>query len=209
MSALRSSSPTLPRLDNGDRLTRDEFHRRYEGMPELKKAELIEGVVYLGSPVSTEHGSADTKLTTWLGIYQAQTDGVAALSNATVLLDDDNEFQPDLCLRRTEHGSSAVEGAYVVGPPELVVEVAASSASRDLHMKKNVYRRNRVREYIVWRVLDGELDWFILRDGVYELLQPDARGVIQSRVFLGLRLAVSSLLAGDFAAVLREQQQAT
>ncbi|MBA4179225.1 MAG: hypothetical protein C0506_01415 [Anaerolinea sp.] len=208
MSALRSTSPSIPCLDNGDRLSRAEFHRRYEAMPHLKKAELIEGVVYLGSPVRIEHSRGDKQLTAWLAAFELTTPDVEACSNASVLFDDDNEFQPDICLRRVAGGTSRVEDGYVTGPPELVVEIAASSVSRDLHMKKEVYRRHGVQEYIVWRVLDEALDWFVLRDGEYVEQKPDARGVIESQVFPGLRLAVTELLAGDFAGVLAEQQAA-
>src|SRR5690242_2783619 len=199
-----SSKHCLPPFENGDRLTRLEFHRRYESAPDLKKAELVEGEVHLGSPVRMEHGDAEGDLGGWLGAYRAKVAGLALSHNGTVVLDEDNELQPDIILRRTAGGTSRAEEGYVFGPPELVVEIAASSVSRDLHTKKNVYRRNRVQEYIVWRVLDGELDWFALHEGEYRLLAPDANGVIHSEVFPGLRLAVAKLLAGDFAGVLAE-----
>jgi Uma2 family endonuclease len=208
MSAARSSSTLLNApFDNGDRLTRVEFHRRYETAPDLKKAELIEGVVYLGSPVRIEHSNAEGELGGWLATYRASVPGLEIPHNGTVVLDEDNEFQPDIMLRRSDGGTSRGEDGYVHGGPELVVEIAASSISRDLHAKKNVYRRNRVQEYIVWRVLDGELDWFALHEGEYRLLTPDKNGVIHSEVFPGLRLAVAKLLAGDFAAVMSEQQR--
>jgi Uma2 family endonuclease len=122
---------------------------------------------------------------------------------ATVRIDADNEFQPDVHLRRTEGGSSAraIDG-YLDGPPELVVEVAASSVSRDLHSKKNVYRRAGVREYIVLRFLDDELDWFELCDGQYIRREPDAAGIIESSQFPGLRLDVPALLEGDLSRLL-------
>lgn len=96
---------------------------------------------------------------------------------------------------------------YVEGAPELVAEVAASSASYDLHAKLNVYRRNGVQEYIVWRPLDRALDWFVLRGGEYAPLVPNAEGVMESERFPGLRLPVAALLAGDVAAVLTELQR--
>src|SRR2546421_625978 len=89
-------SKGIPPLENGDRLTRAEFERRYEAMPELKKAELIEGVVYVPSPVRHEqHGGPQFALSTWLGHYQAFTPGVRGSDNATVRLDLNNEPQPD------------------------------------------------------------------------------------------------------------------
>ena len=151
-------------LQNGDRLSREEFERRCAAMPHLKKAELIEGVVYLPSPVKQkDHGKPQTHLVTWLGTYEAATPGVEAGDNATVRLDLDNEPQPDSFLRIVPEGlaqSRIGKEGYVEGPPELVAEVAASSASYDLHAKLHVYRRTGVREYLVWRVLEREIDWF-------------------------------------------------
>jgi Uma2 family endonuclease len=145
----------------------------------------------------------------WLGVYMAATPGVEVLDATTVRLDPDNEVEPDALLRIDPScgGQSRVDDdGYIAGPPELVVEIAASSSAYDLHEKKNVYRRNGVREYVVWRVYDGALDWFLLEAGRYVLQAPDERGVYTSRVFPGLRLAGTALLGGDLAAVLAELQ---
>jgi Uma2 family endonuclease len=207
----QSASPSsIPRLESGDHLTRAEFERRYEAMPDLKKAELIEGVAYVGSPVRFDaHAEPHFLVVTWLGVYVAATPGVRAGDNATVRLDLDNEPQPDALLRIEEAAGGqsrrSLDG-YVEGAPELVVEVAASSASIDRHTKLRVYRRNGVREYLLWQVLDRQVEWFVLQDDDYVSLKPDDRRVIHSRVFPGLRLAVDALLNGDLAAVLAEQQ---
>src|SRR5207248_362002 len=122
----------IPPLVAGDRLTRDEFERRYETMPDVKKAELIEGVVYMPSPVRVDaHASPHAELLAWLGHYKAFTPGVQVGGNGTVRLDLDNEPQPDAFLRIfPEFGgqSKTVEG-FVEGAPELVVEVSVSTAS--------------------------------------------------------------------------------
>jgi len=198
-------SVRVPRLENGDRLTRAEFARRYAAMPQLNKAELIEGVVYMPSPVSSLHAQAHAQIIAWLGTYCANTPGIAVYDNATVHLDTDNEVQPDALVRKESGGGSRIGAdGYIEGTPELIVEIAASSAALDLHVKKNVYRRNRVPEYVVWQLLEERLDWFELRDEVYTALAPDENSVLHSRVFPGLTLAVNALLAGDMAAVLRE-----
>ncbi len=199
-----ASSERIPELQNGDRLTRVEFARRYSAMPGLKKAELIEGVVFLPSPVRMrQHSNPDALLVTWLGNYRARHLGVAHGTNATVRLDADNEVQPDILLR-ISHGGTSIEreDGFIYGPPELVVEIAASSVSVDMHAKKNVYRRSGVAEYIVWRTEDGAVDWFRLEDGAYVPIVPGADGVIESHRFPGLRLDVPALLAGDLALVL-------
>jgi Uma2 family endonuclease len=204
MTALHDSlAVPIPRLENGDRLSLPEFERRYQAMPGEKKAELIEGVVYLSSPVSVSHAQADSAVHTWLGAYSARHPDLQFLVNATVRIDRDSEFQPDALLRARDGGTSrTTPDGYLEGPPELVVEIAASSVSRDLHSKKNVYRRAGVREYVVLRLLDGELDWFELRDGQYVRREPDAAGIIESVQFPGLRLDVPALLAGDLPRLL-------
>jgi Uma2 family endonuclease len=200
----RAAADGLPPLENGDRLTRPEFERRYEAMPQLKKAQLIEGVVYMPSPVRQRHHSRPhAMIVTWLGTYCAATSGVELGDNATVRLDLDNEPQPDALLRLERGGTSRIsEDDYIEGPPELVVEVASSSASVDLHAKKEAYRRNGVQEYLVWRVRDREVSWFALREGRYELLGAGEEGVLRSEVFPGLWLVVEALLAEDLPRLL-------
>jgi Uma2 family endonuclease len=209
------SRPTLddavPALENGDRLTRAEFERRYEAMPHLKKAELVEGVVYVPSPVRhRQHGSPHAHLIGWLFQYTAHTPGVDVGDNSSVRLDLDNEPQPDALLFIDPSRGGRVhisDDGVIEGAPELVAEVASSSVSYDLHAKLHVYRRNGVREYLVWRVLDQEIDWFVLRDGQYERMPVDAQGLVHSEVFPGLWLDPAALVRGDLATVLAIVQQ--
>jgi Uma2 family endonuclease len=201
----------LPSLESGDHLTRHEFERRYQAMPHLKKAELIEGVVYVPAALRfRSHGRPHALMMAWLTDYWLATPGVELGDAPTVRLDLDNEPQPDIVLLIDEASggqSRLSEDDYIEGAPELVVEIAASSVANDLFDKKTAYRRNGVREYIVWRVLDRKLDWFVLKDGDYVLQQPDETGVIQSEVFPGLWLTVEALLAGDMVQVLAVVQQ--
>ncbi|MEN9202052.1 MAG: Uma2 family endonuclease [Thermostichus sp. DG_1_6_bins_120] len=199
----------LPPLESGDRLTRSEFERRYEAMPHLKKAELIEGIVYVASPLrATAHGGPHGDIVGWLWTYKVATPGVDLYDNPTVRLDASNEVQPDAVLRRTSGGQSWISpDDYIEGAPELVAEIAASSASHDLHDKLRVYSRNGVQEYIVWRTYSQQVDWFYLEAGEYKPLPADAQGVLCSRQFPGLWLAAPALLAGELAAVLQTLQQ--
>jgi len=125
----------------------------------------------------------------------------------TVRLDLDNEPQPDAVLLVPGRQASIGSEDYIEGARELVVEVAASSAAIDLHDKKRAYRRNQVQEYIVWRTLEGQLDWLVLEAGEYQDQRLDDQGVVRSRIFPGLWLAVSALLAGDMTTVLAVLQQ--
>jgi Uma2 family endonuclease len=203
--------PPVPPLETGDRLTREEFERRYDAMPHVKKAELIEGVVYMPSPVRwNHHARPHIRLATWLGTYEANTPGVQAGDNGTIRLDLDNEPQPDAAMIIDPAcGGQAQLGPkdYIEGAPELVAEVAASSASIDLNTKLRVYRRNNVREYIVWRMFDRAIDWFVLRHSQYERLALSPAGIYQSEVFPGLWLDPDSLARFDLAAVLQVLQQ--
>jgi len=208
-SIITKPNELIPLLENGDQLTRFEFETRYQRMPHLKKAELIEGIVYMGSPLRIEqHGNPHAHVITWLGIYEALTSGVQTGDNCTVILDAENEPQPDALLRVKEGGQSTIsEDGYVEGAPELIVEIAASTVSIDLRDKKRAYQRNQVQEYLVWRVYDQELDWFRLRQGKYIKLQPDEQGIIKSEMYPGLWLDVNALLSGDLAKVLQVLQQ--
>jgi Uma2 family endonuclease len=205
------AEPGIPELENGDRLTRAEFEQRYDATPHLEKAELIKGVVYMSSPVKHKrHGRPHSQAVTWLGVYSAATPGTDTGDNGSVRLDDENMPQPDAIIRvLTEYGGQSLEDEddYLQGTPELVMEVASSSASYDLHDKKDVYGQFGALEYVVWRTRDHKLDWFRLENNEYPRVEPDAEGVIESSSFPGLRLAVPALLAGNMAAMLAELQK--
>ncbi len=200
-----------PPLNNGDRLTRAEFERIYSAHPEIKKAELIEGVVYMPSPARhREHGKPHFHSIGWLSLYSAATPGVEGSDNATLRLDFENEPQPDaLLFLPPEYGGTARVGdeGYLEGTPELILEVSASSASYDLNQKKRVYARNGVGEYIVYLAYEQRVIWYVLHDGVYEEQQADDDGVLKSRRFPGLWLLPNALLSGDLHSVLETLQQ--
>lgn len=193
-------------MESGDRLSWAEFERRYKARPDIKKAELIEGVVYVASSVRhTYHGQPVQNVQTWLGVYRARTRGLRSSDNGTIPLDRANEPQPDamLMLRQDVGGQARVDADdYVAGAPELIVEVAASSASYDLGQRKNAYRRNGVREYVVWRVFDEEIDWFVLRDDAYQRLEPSSDGILRSQVFPGPWLDRKAMLEDRMDGVL-------
>jgi Uma2 family endonuclease len=198
-----ASGPVM--LESGDRLTRAEFHRRYCARPDIKKAELVEGVVYVPSPARhVPHGQPHAIAILWIGTFVARHPDLDSGSESTVFLDADNEVQPDVCLfiLPAAGGQLRFTDGYLEGAPELVFEVAASSAAYDLHDKMRAYRRNGVLEYIVWRTLDKAIDWFRLIEGAYVRVEPDEHGIIESAVFPGLRLDVPAMLAGDRARVL-------
>lgn len=193
-----STLVALPLLENGDRLSRDEFERRFTLRSDIKKAELIRGVVYVPSPARfTSHAEPAFIMAGWLDRYVERTPGTRAADGPTVRMSADSEPMPDLVLFFTGSGGVTIsEDGYLEGAPELVIEVAASSASYDLHDKKLVYRDAGVREYLVWRTLDAAVDWWVLDSGEYRPIEPDAAGRIASRVFPGLRLNVPALLEG-------------
>jgi Uma2 family endonuclease len=195
-----------PLLEAGDRLSRDEFERRYERMPHVRKAELIEGTVYMPSPIRAEkHGIPHNQLGTWLGTYASETPGIMCCDNSTVRLDFDNEPQPDLVLIKlpAKGGQARISADdYIEGAPELAVEIVASSRAYDLHQKKDAYRRNGVLEYLAWVTGENSLLWWELRGGEYHELTPAPDALLRSRVFPGLWLDTAVLLRGDMKAVL-------
>ncbi len=195
-----------PHLENGDRLTAAEFLRRFQAMPQTKKAELINGIVHMPSPVRIQqHGFPDNLIQTWLGVYTAHTPGTRAAANSTVRFDADNVPQPDaLLMVEPAYGGQSHIGSdgYLHGAPELVVEVAASSATIDLHDKFHAYRRAGVLEYIVWRTEEAACDWFTLEDDRYLPVKADREGILHSTVFPGLSLNIAALVRHDVAGLL-------
>ena len=206
LAAGRPPASAIPPLEPGDRLTREEFERRYQAMPELKKAELIEGVVYMPSPVrAVNHAEPHGQLAAWLGCYAAETSGVGCFDNSTVRLDLDNEPQPDLVLlKRASPGGQARISAddYIEGAPELVVEIAGSSRAYDLHQKQGAYRRNGVREYLAWVTGEPRVVWWELRGTEYQEIAPGPDGLLRSSVFPGLWLDTAALQRGEIKSVL-------
>ena len=191
-------------LKNGDRMDREEFHRRYLECGDIQGIELIEGVVYMPMPISfTNHAEPQHFAQMWIGTYALRNPAVRASGPASVFLDNRNQPEPDAILFSLDHGNLRRDG-YVEGAPQLVVEVAHSSRNRDLGGKYTSYERNGVLEYIVWRVEQHAIDWFQLRDGHFERREPDENGIIESEVFPGLRLNVDLILNGDLVGVLAE-----
>lgn len=199
--------PSIPPLENGDRLSRAEFERRYAAMPQLKKAELIEGVVYMAAATrAQQHGNPHGLIMGWLAVYHAATPGTYLADNTTVLLDLDNEPQPDALLRWEDGNSRITENDYIEGPPELIVEISASSVSYDLNDKLRAYRRNGVQEYMVWQIYEDEIVWYQLLEGEYVALEVDSTGLIASQVFPGLKLDLEAMKNRDLATVLARLQ---
>jgi Uma2 family endonuclease len=199
--------PLVPPLENGDHLTCEEFLRRWDAMPSLKHAELIEGVVHMAAALRIRfHGNPHFRLSVWLGNYVDATSGVEGADNTSVRFDGMNMPQPDLLLRiEDECGGQSRVGSdgHLDRAPELIAEIAASSASQDLHEKLEVYERNGVREYLGWRVLELQFDWRVLRGERYELLEAGQDGILRSETFPGLWLDAAALLRGDGLAVRR------
>lgn len=200
-----SPGSAVPLLEQGDHLSLAEFERRYDACPDLKKAELIHGVVHMSAAVRFyQHGRPHARLVAWLSMYEMDTPGVMVADNASVRLDDSNECQPDaLMMLAPDCGGNATidEDDYIRGAPEFVAEVASSSVSFDLHTKRDLYRNMNVREYLVWRVRDKVIDWFELHDGNYATLPSDSSGIIRSRVFPGLWLDAPAMLENRMSQV--------
>jgi Uma2 family endonuclease len=207
--ASRTSTADLP-LRSGERLTRQEFEQRYAALPHLKKAELLEGVVVVPSPVRNPHAAAHARLVAWLTPYWIATPGTHLLIEPSVRMGEHSMPQPDAVLRIAEQagGRSRISAdAYLEGAPELIAEIALSSADYDMHAKRDLYRRSGVQEYLVWLVEAGELHWLCLQAGNELRMRPDAHGSIASQVFPGLRLPVAALLADDMRSVMAAVQQ--
>ncbi|MCH8828943.1 MAG: Uma2 family endonuclease [Planctomycetes bacterium] len=192
------AKPKKLELHNGDHLSREEFHRIYEQMPENFRAELIGGIVYVASPMRSPHGRYHTSLAGVSFLYLLKTPGVDIADNATVLLSDENEPQPDLSMFiLPEFGGHTrlTDDDYLAGPPELIAEIAHSSWAIDLHAKRAEYARHGVLEYLVLNLKDERVHWFDLTAD--RELQPDADGIIRVKTFPGLWIDTAALMKRD------------
>ncbi len=200
---MRTVDQPSPPLVAGDKLDRGEFLRRWHAHPEIKRAELIAGIVYTPSPVTLEHGDMEGQLGLLLGTYAEATPGTKISHNTTSLLREDSP-QPDLHLRILPEfgGLTRLVGDYLAGPPELVVEICRSSAAYDLHQKLELYEQAGVPEYLAVLLYEQEIRWHCLAKDHYQLLPPDADGVWRSPRFPGLWLDGKALLESDMATVL-------
>ncbi len=201
---------TIPRLEAGDCLDQATFHERYQAMPSDFRAELIGGMVIVPSPLSSEHGQYHALIMGWLTNYWGATPGVRAQDNATTILGETSEPQPDgALLIEAGHGGQTVlsDSGYTVGPPELIVEVASSSESIDLNAKRRDYERAGVLEYVVLAIRPQVVRWFVLRHGGYEEIEADAEGLFKSVVFPGLWLNQEALCQLDVTQVMATLHQ--
>lgn len=216
MSATEIIRPPL--LYTGQRLSRGEFYDRVNVWERLGRnvrgIERLEGVVYMpaASIRMDQHGEPQAMMVAWLGLYAAMTPGVQPGGSATSKIDDENDPEGDAILRiRPQYGGQSQndDKGYIVGAPELMVEIAGSTSQRDLEVKLEIYRRNGVREYLVWETIAEEFYWFEWRNAEYVRRQPDDQHQIRSQVFPGLWLDVAALLGGDLAQVLQVVQAGT
>jgi Uma2 family endonuclease len=195
-------------LQNGDCLSQAEFHEAYRLCPEGVKFELIGGTVYMASPLRRSHGNRHTQLSAVLELYESATPGAELLDNATTILGENSEPQPDLALRiLSEYGGQSRETPddYVQGAPEFIAEIAHSKRSIDLHQKRDDYQRAGVVEYLVLCLREKVLLWFHLKSR--RRLIPDAEGVYRSRVFPGLWLDGPAFLNRQRARVFRVMEE--
>ena len=206
------TAPVLtPPLRDGEYLTREEFMLRWDAMPDLKFAELIDGIVYMASPVSTPHGVFQFRLSAWLASYLVDTPGCEVSSGASCLMSDDSVPQPDLALRILPDygGQSHDEGQYSAGAPELITEVSHTTSVRDAGVKLRLYERSGVREYLIVRPGKSQVTWRELVDGKYREIPPDSDGLLRSHVFPGLWLDPAALWSGDLEGLAKPAQQGT
>jgi len=202
LSHEQQTAPGIPPLEAGDHLDRETFHRRYQAMPAGVQAELIGGVVYMPSPAKTPHGRYTSGVVYWMGLYEEQTPGVETLENTSVILAEESEPQPDAALRvLASHGGQSRENdeQYLVGAPELVVEVASSSVAYDLHSKLRDYEKYGVREYMVVVVREESIRRFVRADNQLVEQSADSDGIFRSHVFAGLWLDPQALLLRDLS----------
>jgi Uma2 family endonuclease len=203
LKTISGSDTERPPLRDGDRMSQPEFHRRYEWLTEPTHYELLNGMVHMTPAERLQHGRYNYLIGHVLATYEEHTPGVAGAHNSSLILDECNEPQADLHLRiRPEYqGTSATDAdGYVTGPPELVIEIAYSSLQHDLTIKRDVYRQQGVKEYLVVCVEPAEFRWFVWPDGECQLASDS---IFRSAVFPGLWIDSHALFQEETAALIK------
>ncbi len=191
----------VPPLRHGDRLTVEEFERRWAAMPELKHAELIEGLVFMNAAAlrwdwhAEPHGLVVHVMTS----YSFATPGVRFGLEPSIRMEPASMPQPDAVLRVDERsgGRSRLEGGYLVGSPEFLMEISGSSEKHDLREKKALYLRAGVQEYLNWSVLDERILLFALSGSEYLEVSPGNDGILKSSTLPGLWFDPVGLVRAD------------
>ena len=198
-SKSHDSETALIGLEPGDHLDQATFHARYESVPDDVSAELVGGIVFMPAALRFDHGEIHTEIMGWLSAYKGATPGTRAFDNASVILADDSEPQPDasLIIRPECGGQTTLRDGYICGPPELVVEVALSSAAYDLHAKRRDYEKYGVGEYLVLVLREQRAVWFVREGDAFTEMPPSDDGLLRSRLFGGLWLDPAGIFAWD------------
>ena len=189
-----STTQTIPFLQSGMRLSSEEFLQRWDMLPNVKFAELINGVVHMPSPLGFDHGDHDSLLIWWIAEYALSTPGLRGSNNITCKFDKNNIPQPDMSLRILPEygGQTGVDGRFITGAPELIIEVAVTSLNLDMGEKLKLYQIAGVKEYIVAEVESQELHWHRLHKKKYQRIEPGEDGILRSIEFPGLWLDVTA-----------------
>lgn len=192
MSAINAGTPLLI---TGMKMSREEFIETWDNEPNLKCAELIDGTVFVSSPVSLDHGIYESLMVAWLRAYSSKVPGWTCATNVTWYIQD-SAPQPDVSLFRSDV-STERRGKYPVGAPAIAVEVCVSSRDYDFGPKKALYQRAGVEEYITVETFSKTITWRTLVGGSYQNLPVDNDGIIRSRALPGLWLDVAALWRED------------
>jgi len=193
-------SPLVPisRLITGERLTLAEFLHAWDAQTDIRRAELIEGVVHMPSPVTREYGRFHATVISWLWHYAQATPGCECGDNTTWLMLE-SAPQPDAFLRIVPErgGQSRNEANYNAGAPELIVEVSLTSTEVDFGPKLALYQRVGVQEYVTIELLTRRIVWRVLENASYGELAVGSDAVLRSHRFPGLWLDVEAFWIND------------
>jgi hypothetical protein len=200
-----------PPLADGQLVSLEEFEQRFDATPDLKHAELLDGVAYLRHDGRAFAGSCRAALIGWLGVYSASTRFLLPGAHGHVALDDRNELQPDAILAvRPEAGGTVVLDAtgVVRSAPDFAADVFTTTNATLLPKRIAAHERGGTLEYLVWYAEHKCVDWLVRERGEFVAMNPDpADGLLKSVAFPGLWLDATALLNGDLDTVLAALQR--
>ncbi len=197
LATLRQS-PLLPQVvQELQALLAEEHEQRqafYDALDPSVKAEWINGVAVVHSPVRLSHSDASGTLYRLIGNY-LDLHPLGAVHHEKVMIQlTRNSYEPDVCFFRAATAASFTPDMVLFPAPDFVAEVLSdSTAARDRGVKFTDYAAHGISEYWIIDADAEEIEQYVLHEGDYQLRQRATTGAIRSAVIAGFRIPVRAL----------------
>lgn len=172
----------------------------YLRIEDAKRYEVYEGFLAMVPAPSTEHQRISSEIEFNLKRFVKENDlGDIFHAPTDVVLAEDIVLQPDI-LYISRDRLDIIKTQAVMGPPDLVIEIASpSTAFYDTVKKREIYQRYGVNEF--WLVFPEEkaIEVMTLEDGGYvEFSVAKGESIITSKVLKGFEVDLKEIFVSAY-----------